>query len=132
MMWSHPYRKVDAEAGAGPRFLVMLEPPHLRWAFIRKVYSIISVQLLATIAIAATVVSVRPISTFFVRDSTGLALYVLVIITPFIMLCPLFYYHQYHPVNYILLGIFTVSLAFAVGLTCAFTSVSVSTKVYHA
>lgn len=37
-------------------------------------------------------------------------------------MCPLYYYHQKHPVNYLLLGIFTVSLAFAVGLTCAFTS----------
>lgn len=38
------------------------------------------------------------------------------------VLCPLFYYHQKHPLNYLLLGIFTVSLAFVVGLTCAFTS----------
>lgn len=37
-------------------------------------------------------------------------------------MCPLYYYHQKHPVNYLLLGIFTVALAFAVGLTCAFTS----------
>jgi hypothetical protein len=33
----------------------------------------------------------------------------------------MYYYHQKHPVNYFLLGIFTISLAFAVGLTCAFT-----------
>ncbi|KAJ0734877.1 hypothetical protein HanPI659440_Chr11g0425401 [Helianthus annuus] len=37
-------------------------------------------------------------------------------------LCPLSYYYQRHPVNYLLLGIFTISLAFAVGLTCAFTN----------
>jgi len=37
-------------------------------------------------------------------------------------LCPLYYYHQKHPVNYLLLGVFTISLAFVVGLTCAFTS----------
>lgn len=40
----------------------------------------------------------------------------------FAVLCPLSYYYQRHPVNYLLLAIFTVSLAFAVGLTCAFTS----------
>lgn len=40
----------------------------------------------------------------------------------FTVMCPLYYYHQKHPVNYLLLAIFTVSLAFAVGLTCAFTS----------
>ena len=38
------------------------------------------------------------------------------------VLCPLYYYRQKHPVNYLLLGIFTISLAFAVGLTCAFTN----------
>lgn len=38
------------------------------------------------------------------------------------VLCPLYYYHQKHPVNYLLLGIFTLALAFAVGLTCAFTN----------
>ncbi|KAJ6337058.1 hypothetical protein OIU76_006846 [Salix suchowensis] len=43
------------------------------------------------------------------------------ILIPFITLLPMYYYHQKHPVNYILLGIFTISLAFAVGLTCAFT-----------
>lgn len=39
MMWSHPYQKPDVEAGVAPRYPVMLEPLHLRWAFIRKVYS---------------------------------------------------------------------------------------------
>lgn len=38
------------------------------------------------------------------------------------VLCPLYYYHQRHPLNYFLLGLFTVGLAFVVGLTCAFTS----------
>ncbi|EYU30338.1 hypothetical protein MIMGU_mgv1a019280mg, partial [Erythranthe guttata] len=38
------------------------------------------------------------------------------------VLCPLYYYYQRQPWNYFLLGTFTLSLAFAVGLTCAFTS----------
>ncbi|CAN0898195.1 Protein LIFEGUARD 4 [Linum grandiflorum] len=92
---------------------MMLESPELRWSFIRKIYSIITIQLLATVAVASVVVSVRPIAVFFVTTSAGLAL-----------LCPLYYYHQKHPVNYLLLGIFTVAISFAVGLTCAFTSVS--------
>lgn len=94
-MWNHPFRKPDVEAGVGPRFPVMLEPPQLRWAFIRKVYSIISVQLLATVAVAAVVVSVRPIAAFFVRDSGGLALYILVIITPFISKFSLFFLFRF-------------------------------------
>ncbi|XP_030945361.1 protein LIFEGUARD 2-like [Quercus lobata] len=121
-MWTRPFQKSDVEAGARPLYPMMLESPELRWAFIRKIYSILTVQLLVTIAVAATVVSVPPIALFFVSSGAGLALYIVLIITPFIVLCPLFYYHQKHPVNYVLLGVFTVSLAFAVGLTCAFTS----------
>ncbi|KAG2697026.1 hypothetical protein I3760_07G087000 [Carya illinoinensis] len=121
-MWSQPYRKTDLEAGARPLYPMMLESPELRWAFIRKIYSIITIQLLATIAVAAVVVSVHPIADFFVSTGAGLALYIVIIILPFLVLCPLFYYHQKHPLNYLLLGIFTVSLAFVVGLTCAFTS----------
>lgn len=120
----HPYRKSDVEAGPEdrPLYPAMLESPQLRWAFIRKVYSILTFQLLATVAVAAVVVSVHPIAHFFAATPAGLALYIVVVILPFIVLCPLFYYHQRHPVNYLLLGIFTISLAFAVGLTCAFTS----------
>lgn len=124
-MWNTAYRKDDVETGGGgsrPLYPMMMESPELRWAFIRKIYAIVAIQLLATIAVGAVVVTVHPISTFFVSTTGGLALYIVLIITPFIVLCPLYYYHQKHPVNYLLLGIFTISLAFAVGLTCAFTS----------
>ena len=110
------------EGGARPLYPTMLVSPELRWGFIRKVYSTLSLQLLLTIAVASVVVTVHPIAHFFVSTGAGLALYIVLIITPFITLCPLYYYHQKHPVNYLLLGLFTVALAFAVGLTCAFTS----------
>ncbi|GFP88160.1 bi1-like protein, partial [Phtheirospermum japonicum] len=72
--------------------------------------------------VGAVVVTVHPILRFFATTGAGLALYIVLIITPFIVLCPLYYYYQKHPWNYFILGIFTLSLAFAVGLTCAFTS----------
>ncbi|XP_016451565.1 protein LIFEGUARD 4-like isoform X1 [Nicotiana tabacum] len=120
--WNTPYRKDDVEGGARALYPTMLESPELRWTFIRKVYSILSLQLLLTIAVASVVVTVHPIAHFFVSTGAGLALYIVLIITPFITLCPLYYYHQKHPVNFLILGLFTVALAFAVGLTCAFTS----------
>nr|GMD73021.1 BI1-like protein [Ipomoea batatas] len=86
-MWNYAY-KGDEESGSAPLYPTMLENPELRWSFIRKVYSIVAIQLVLSIAV----------------------------------LCPLYYYHQKHPYNYILLGIFTVALSFAVGLTCAYTS----------
>ncbi|KAL7172437.1 hypothetical protein ACSBR2_032015 [Camellia fascicularis] len=122
-MWqTPPNRKNDVEAGVRPLYPTMLESPELRWAFIRKIYSILALQLLITVAIAAVVVTARPVALFFSTTGAGLALYIIIIITPFIVLCPLYYYHQTHPVNYFLLGLFTVSLAFIVGLTCAFTN----------
>ncbi|KAF8392328.1 hypothetical protein HHK36_022670 [Tetracentron sinense] len=124
-MWQQGYGKAgdgDVEAGNRQLYPMMLESPELRWSFIRKVYAIMSVQLILTIAVASVVVTVRPIAYFFVSTGTGLALYIVLIIMPFIVLCPLYHYYQKHPVNYLLLGLFTVAIAFAVGLTCAFTS----------
>lgn len=118
--------KGDIESGGGgterPLYPTMLENPQLRWSFIRKVYSIITFQLLLTIAVASVVVFVPPVSHFFVSSTQGLVLYIFLIFVPFITLCPLYYYHQKHPLNYFLLLIFTVTLAFSIGLTCAFVS----------
>ena len=84
--WNLPYRKDDVESGGNsgerPLYPTMLESPELRWGFIRKVYSIIAFQLLLTIAVAATVVTVRPIAVFFSTTSAGLALWIVLIITP--------------------------------------------------
>ncbi|KAK4492511.1 hypothetical protein RD792_003322 [Penstemon davidsonii] len=121
-MWGHSYGKDDIESGREPLYPMMLESPELRWSFIRKIYSIVSIQLILTIAIASVVVTVHPISHFFTSTGAGLALYIVLIITPLIVLWPLSYYYQKHPVNYFLLGVFTVTIASAVGLTCAFTS----------
>lgn len=82
--WNQPYRKTDLEDGARPLYPMMLESPQLRWAFIRKVYSILTLQLLVTIAVAAVVVSVRPIAVFFATTGAGLGLYILLILMPFI------------------------------------------------
>ncbi|XP_071689473.1 protein LIFEGUARD 2-like [Rutidosis leptorrhynchoides] len=123
-MWNQqPFLKTDIESGsAEPLYPIMSESPELRWSFIRKIYSIVAVQLLLTAAVSAFVITYHPVVTFLTTTNGGFACYILLIITPFITLCPLSYYYQRHPVNYVLLGIFTVSLAFAVGLTCAFTS----------
>ncbi|TVU41786.1 hypothetical protein EJB05_15334 [Eragrostis curvula] len=117
----------DLESGAtsaGPAALYpgMQESPEMRWALIRKIYVILSIQLLLTAAVAAVVVKVRAIPHFFTTTNAGLGLYIFLIILPFIVLCPLYFYHEKHPVNLILLGLFTVAISFAVGMTCAFTS----------
>lgn len=83
-MWGQSYRKDDVESVTQPLYPMMLESPELRWSFIRKIYSIVSIQLLLTIAVAALVVTVHPISHFFTTTRAGFALYIVLIITPFI------------------------------------------------
>lgn len=121
-MWRPSYDKnVDLEGGSTPLYPTMTESPELRWSFIRKIYVILSLQLLLTIGVASVVSTVHPISNFIVSSGTGLAVYIGIILVPLIVLWPLSYYYQKHPVNLILLTIFTTALAFAIGLTCAFT-----------
>lgn len=151
--------KRDVESGVvvagGALYPAMLENPQLRWSFIRKVYAIVTAQLLLTIAVASVVVFVRPVAYFFLTSTQGLILYLLLIIVPFTSellcllascifhrlfvvtlssflifvslisfaaLCPLYCYHKKYPLNYFLLSIFTISLSFLIGLTCAFVS----------
>lgn len=99
---------------------MMMENPQLRWGFIRKVYAIISMQLLLTAAVAATVVFVRPIPTFFLKTTPGIIAYVGIVVFTFIVLCPLYAYHRHHPWNFIFLALFTIGIAFSVGISCAF------------
>ncbi|KAK7818221.1 protein lifeguard 4 [Quercus suber] len=114
--------KVDVESGNNNQlYPMMLESPQLRWAFIRKVYSILCIQMLLTTAVAATVVFVRPIPNFFTQTAAGLAVYIVICILPIILLWPLYYYHKRHPWNFFILMLFTVSISFVVGLACAFT-----------
>ncbi|KAL4642287.1 hypothetical protein ACB092_02G004500 [Castanea dentata] len=115
--------KGDVESGNNNNQLnpMMLESLQLRWAFIRKVYSILCIQMLLTTAVAATVVFFRPIPNFFTQTAAGLTVYIVICILPFILLCPLYYYHKHHPWNFFILMLFTVSISFGVGLACAFT-----------
>jgi hypothetical protein len=89
------YQKgLDVEAGTsggGARQLYpgMQESPELRWALIRKIYVILSLQLLLTAVVAAVVVKVRAIPHFFTTTNAGLGLYIFLIILPFIGESPL-------------------------------------------
>jgi protein lifeguard len=78
------YQKApDLEAGLGGSTALypgMTESPDLRWAFVRKIY----VQLAMTAAVSAFVVKVPAVSQFFVSSNAGIALYIFLIILPFL------------------------------------------------
>ncbi|KAM0868428.1 hypothetical protein ACQ4PT_041326 [Festuca glaucescens] len=97
----------------------MIESPQLRWAFIRKVYVIVSMQLLATITVASTVYLVPDIRRFFLaRTPAALASFVLIIVAPIIVMIPMMCLRNRHPINLILLALFTICMSFSVGLGC--------------
>ncbi|KAL5197936.1 hypothetical protein ABZP36_001448 [Zizania latifolia] len=99
----------------------MIESPQHRWAFIRKVYVIVAMQLLVTIAVAATVYFVPAIRRFFfARTPASLAAFVLIIVAPFIVMLPMVFLRKRHPINLVLLALFTICISCAIGLGCLF------------
>ena len=55
------------------------EDPQLRWGFIRKVYSILTLQLLLTVVVATIVVVTPRINQFF-QTRNGLLVYIIIAI----------------------------------------------------
>ncbi|XP_024522064.1 BI1-like protein isoform X1 [Selaginella moellendorffii] len=89
----------------------------LRWGFIRKVYGILSTQIVLTALVAAVIVFSQPVADFFAHNTL---LLVLLALLPLILLCPLYNYQHHHPLNLVLLSLFTVFLSLSVGTSCAF------------
>ncbi|OWM74184.1 BI1-like protein [Punica granatum] len=90
----------------------------LRWGFIRKVYGILAAQILLTTVVSAVTVLYAPVNELL-RGSPGLLLFL--VFLPFILLWPLHVYQQKHPLNFVFLGLFTLTLSFTVGVSCANT-----------
>ncbi|KAK2452443.1 F-box protein SKIP2 [Trifolium repens] len=87
--------------------------PQEKISFLRKVYSIISFQLLLTVVVVFIVTIVPAVANFFnnIQDD--------IIGITFFASFSLCYYHENHPFDYFLLLIFTVSTSLSLGLFCA-------------
>ncbi|GAB4851174.1 BI1-like protein [Ancistrocladus abbreviatus] len=90
----------------------------LRWGFIRKVYGILSAQIVLTTLVSLVSVLYTPINETL-RGNSGLLLFFAFM--PFVLMWPLYVYQQKHPHNLIFLGLFTACLSLTVGVTCANT-----------
>ncbi|GJP38147.1 hypothetical protein CLOM_g22585 [Closterium sp. NIES-68] len=108
----------DVESGGGDVF----QDPSLRWAFVQKVYGILSFQLLLTLAAATVVVKVESVRLTVMHSPL---LVIASMIVPFILICALSAYHQHHPLNLILLGLFSLSFSVTLGLSCAFVPAAI-------
>ncbi|XP_042469436.1 BI1-like protein [Zingiber officinale] len=109
---------VDLEAGGTVYPGLSRGENELRWGFIRKVYGILTAQVILTTAVSAVTVLHRPLNLALI-SSPGLSLFLALL--PFVLLWPLYHYQQKHPLNFVFLGLFTVCLSLSIGVACANT-----------
>lgn len=77
----------DIETGKGGQLYPnMMESPEMRWAFIRKVYAILSIQMLMSVAIGATVAT-NPRFREIMATKAGLGIYIGICIFAIIRKC---------------------------------------------
>lgn len=88
----------------------------IRHAFIRKVYSIITFQLAVTIAIGSVIVFVEDVNKFFYRNSWLLWMFIIGTFVIMLVLACCESVARKHPINIILLMVFTVLESFLVGV----------------
>lgn len=78
--------KSDIESGVviGDKELYpkMTESPGLRWAFIRKVYAILTLQLIVTVGVSSVVFFVGDISVFVTTTTPGLVVFFVSLVIP--------------------------------------------------
>ncbi|CAG8526428.1 8779_t:CDS:2 [Paraglomus occultum] len=91
----------------------------IRMAFVRKVYSILAVQLFLTMIMGAVFMYNESAKNWV--QSNNWAVWVSLIST-FVLLFALIWKRRSYPANYILLGLFTFAEAYSIGVTVTFYS----------
>ncbi|CAH2099518.1 unnamed protein product [Euphydryas editha] len=89
----------------------------IRLGFVRKVYGLLTIQLLATVAIAAVFLLVKPVQAFIHQnDWMVMIAFVLSMITLFALIAK----RRDYPVNLYLLAAFTVVQAYTIGVVVSY------------
>ncbi|GJQ69775.1 hypothetical protein Trydic_g22334 [Trypoxylus dichotomus] len=94
----------------------------VRLGFIRKVYCLLSAQLILTTIIAAVCMFTPPIQEFIHKNDW---LMLLAFISSIVTIIALHIWRKSTPTNFILLGIFTVVMAYSLGVTISYFSQAV-------
>jgi len=85
----------------------------IRMAFLRKVYGLLSIQLLMTVVVAAVFMTCEPVKLFVQRNNWTVGLsFILTMVT----LIALHVKRREHPINLILLGAFTLIQSYSIGI----------------
>ncbi|KAM0937111.1 hypothetical protein DsansV1_C26g0195711 [Dioscorea sansibarensis] len=126
-----------------PLYPKMAEDPHARWAFIRKVYTILAAQFIFTSAVGAIGAFVHPIPKFFLSGGlASIAVFFAILFSPFIgirspnfpicfdflsgaliwisngdsAMFPMLIFRRKHPINLVLLSLYTVCISCSIGM----------------
>ncbi|KAL6654026.1 hypothetical protein ACP70R_007491 [Stipagrostis hirtigluma subsp. patula] len=124
--------KDPAAAAAAKPKKVAEEDPRLRWAFVRKVYAILALQFAATAGISFAACLVPAVPRFFTSGHPAAAVwtvYIAILVAPLIVMFPMLKYRERHPVNLVLLGLFTVCCSLSIAVA---TSTTVGSVVLQA
>ncbi|XP_041974305.1 protein lifeguard 4-like [Aricia agestis] len=114
--------KDDIEDDFAYRNNVMNADKEIRLAFVRKVYGLLSVQLLATFTIAAVFLLVRPIQAFIHENDWMMMIsFILSMVTLFALIAK----RKDHPANLYLLAAFTGVQAYTIGVVVSYFDTAV-------
>jgi len=130
MEYGKPVDHDDVELGSAPEWDPgASDSAAIRWDtgmgagnradFIRKVYGILTVQMLITVAICAFAMLVPPVQALFVHLVRSPIATIMLFIPALGVLCALHAYKGKHPTNLYLLMAFTVLMSISVAGTCA-------------
>lgn len=96
---------------------VMNADKEIRLAFVRKVYGLLSVQLLATVAIASVFLLVKPVQSFIHENQWMVFVaFILSMVTLFALIAK----RRDSPANLYLLAAFTIVQAYSIGVVVSF------------
>ncbi|TVU25037.1 hypothetical protein EJB05_27513 [Eragrostis curvula] len=118
-----PAAEKPPEKAAAKKKVAEEEDPRLRWAFVRKVYCILAIQFAATAAIAAAACLVHSVPRFFEhgRPAVVWPVYLSILISPLVAMWPMLKYRERHPVNLVLLGVFTLCCSLSIAVAASTT-----------
>lgn len=116
-----------------PAKLLAAQPTHVRAGFIRKVYSVLAVQLLATALLAAPLVLSESAKEWVRARGVVLVVFAVVLYLAFFLmiLCLPRRHMRTYPHNFLILAGFTITEGFLIGVICtSFTLDSVLASVF--
>jgi FtsH-binding integral membrane protein len=99
----------------------------IRMAFVRKIYILLTLQLAVTAGISAVFYSVDSVRQW-VQHNTWML--ILTTVLSIVFLLALMYFRRRHPLNLSLLAMFTLCMAYTVGLATSFYSVIVVVEAF--